>query len=287
MIDRSIILLNLEKAVQEFIEIKLRKDDKTYNYNKVVGSLHCMITSIIVCEQADISKEKILELLEPAKSIHAQSPFIKRCTEWPRGYLGDFETIRYIYEAKNKAPKNTLAYFCEEYALLCPSTQQHRNKLHKQAQLVMNSIKQYEETKILSLASGSSIELHSMVNLLSGADIHLVLNDTDGEALEEAKKNLQQIPKCTFIEGNVAEFLAFDSDELGEFDLILAGGLFDYLTDKHASFILKHLRRYLLKDGGRFFFTNIAPDNPYDPWMGYLADWGLIERDEEMLKNFV
>jgi hypothetical protein len=38
--------------------------------------------------------------------------------------------------------------------------------------------------------------------------------------------------------------------------------------------------RDLLLPGGRMLFSNIAVGNPFRPWIEYLADWRLIERDE-------
>ena len=60
----------------------------------------------------------------------------------------------------------------------------------------------------------------------------------------------------------------------------LAGGLFDYLPDEHATYLIKHAWS-LLEPGGVFFFTNIARGNPYRPLIEYFGDWFLIERSED------
>ena len=64
------------------------------------------------------------------------------------------------------------------------------------------------------------------------------------------------------------------------FDLVLAGGLFDYLPDRQAAYLIQHACS-LLRRGGTFFFTNIARGNPYRPLIEYFGDWFLIERSEE------
>ena len=38
--------------------------------------------------------------------------------------------------------------------------------------------------------------------------------------------------------------------------------------------------REVLLPAGRLLFSNIATGNPFRPWIEYLADWTLIERDE-------
>src|SRR5215467_12985251 len=68
------------------------------------------------------------------------------------------------------------------------------------------------------------------------------------------------------VPGNVVELLK-DAKSLPKFDLIVAGGLFDYLEDRVARFVIKSAY-YCLRPGGRFFFTNIGR-NPYRPWMEY------------------
>lgn len=71
---------------------------------------------------------------------------------------------------------------------------------------------------------------------------------------------------------------------MGGFDLIVAGGLFDYLPDPWAVSTLSMMRD-LLRPGGRVFFSNIAKRNPFRQWIEYLADWRLIERDETELRR--
>lgn len=279
----------LEQAVADFVRIDIQKEKPVENYNTVVGLLHRLVSAILQCEQDGIDKEKILAIIAPAKAFHSDSPFIHRCQSWPRGFPGDYETIEYLYHAKNHATPDTLGYYCEEYALLCPSTQQHRNKLLYQARLILDRLRHADgPVRVLSLASGSSLDIQWIQSALKGAPIEFVLNDTEQEALDVAKEKLSSIQEqCQFISGNVVEFLAWEAEDLGTFDLILTGGLFDYLEEKHVHFVLKYAHNDLLKPGGIFFFTNIAKDNPYRAWMEYLADWVLLERDEEKLMQII
>lgn len=284
---KQTVLEDLQAATSAFTEIQLPPTDTIAHYNLVVGRLHQLIVAILACEEEGLSKEEILNCIAPAKAFHSDSPFIRRCQTWPRGFPGDYETIEYLYAAKNHATPHTLGYYCEEYALLSPSTQQHRNKLLHQAQLIVRCLQkaQGQPIRVLSLASGSSLELQWIQPVLQAAPVEFVLNDTEQDALDFAREKLKSIQdKCTFMPGNVVEFLAWEADELGAFDLVLTGGLFDYLEDKHILFVLKHAMRSLLKPGGTLFFTNVAKGNPYRPWMEYLADWTLIERDEDALK---
>jgi hypothetical protein len=84
--------------------------------------------------------------------------------------------------------------------------------------------------------------------------------------------------RCRFVQGRVPRALTRLRTS-GPFDLVVAGGLFDYLPDAWAVSTLT-LVRELLAPGGRVLFSNIARGNPFRPWIEYLADWHLIERNE-------
>ena len=75
--------------------------------------------------------------------------------------------------------------------------------------------------------------------------------------------------------------------ELGPFDLVLAGGLFDYLPDRAAATLTRTVIERLLAPGGRFFFINICAGNPFRHWIEYLADWTLIERSEAQVATLI
>ena len=114
-------------------------------------------------------------------------------------------------------------------------------------------------------------------------DAHFTFVDSDGDALRCSRDRLAAIAsQCRFVEGNVLrlnQILAGD----GPFDLVLIGGLFDYLRERTIVRILKLLSSEFLAEGGKLFFTNISPDNTDRLWIEYLADWVLIARDEQSL----
>lgn len=283
-------LQQLKQTVEDFLSISLEPYDPVRIYGEVAIGMSKLSLGVLSCEKKEHSKEEILEALAPARAALSESVFLHRCQEWPRGYPGDFETIHHLYHAYNKAPENTLGYFCERFSLHSASTQQHRNKLHHQAQVLTQLALEstQEETKILSLASSSCIDLHLAMPILQRSQAQIVVNDVDEDALEAARTLLAPLSsQCTFHCGNAMELVAWDADELGLFDLILTGGLFDYLSDKHVVFLLKQMLNYMLKPGGSVFFTNIAQPNPFRMSMAYLGSWAIIERTVEDIERLV
>ena len=144
-----------------------------------------------------------------------------------------------------------------------------------------------ERPKVLVLAAGSSPDLALVQERIRERDFQVVLNDGDAGAVAFSLARLSGIrDRVSAVHGNVltsTRRLAVH----GPFDLVVAGGLFDYLPDRHATSLLRTLWGRLLAPAGRLFFTNIRRGNPYRIWMEYLVDWRLIERSEEDVRDLV
>ncbi|HUP14363.1 MAG TPA: class I SAM-dependent methyltransferase, partial [Niastella sp.] len=84
------------------------------------------------------------------------------------------------------------------------------------------------------------------------------------------KRRLESISsKLEIIHGNIYSVIRRLTSR---YDLILIGGVFDYLKDNVIAVILKELVNRMKKEG-TLFFTNIASGNPYRISMEYLSDW--------------
>jgi extracellular factor (EF) 3-hydroxypalmitic acid methyl ester biosynthesis protein len=271
----------LIETANSFVELdRSGFKDELSGYHKVVSLLHDLCLSIRLAEEAGHSRSDIEIVLEPVWSLHSQSPFVRRTQTWPRGYPGDFETIEYLCEGTNGARPGTVGYFIEQAALTSSITQQHRNKVAWQASKVLETcLDSREEPRILSIACGGSRDIRSIQSLLKATPVQFLLNDMDEDALSHSVTNLPHLAgKLQPVHGNV--FSAVHTFRArGPFDLVVAGGLFDYLGDGQIIWLLDKVAR-CLKVGGRWYFTNIALRNPFREWMDYFTHWKLIERSE-------
>jgi SAM-dependent methyltransferase len=271
----------LVEVANEFTELeRCGFEDGQTGYHKVVSLIHRLCLNIELVENAGYSRSGIERVLEPVWQLHSKSPLFYRIQTWPRGYPGDFETIEYLCEATNRARPGTAEYFIEQHALTCGITQQHRNKVTWQASKILETcLGSSGERRVLSIGCGGSRDVRSIQSFLRAAPIQLSLNDMDADALAYSAKNLPDLGgKLNPIRGNV--FSAVRTFKArGPFDLIVAGGLFDYLSERQIRWLLDKLASSL-KLGGRICFTNIAVGNPYRPWMDYATRWRLIERSE-------
>lgn len=278
----------LASAVERFVELERSAADlaPAKLYHEVLASVHDICAAIVDAEEASLSREEIVEIIAPVREIHADSPFVDRLQRWPRGYPGDFETVEYICGARNNAPSNTVAYVCEQYALTRGIAQQHRNKVALQADRITRTMmRRPGATRVLSIACGSCPDYRAIPHL---ADIagEIWLNDLDEEALAFAQQELTHVAsKLHVVSGDAYDAASRLAAQGQQFDLVIAGGLFDYLRKGTAVRLVRVIVRRLLANGGTFFFTNIAAGNPYRPLIEYFGDWRLIERTEEEIEK--
>ena len=213
----------------------------------------------------------------------AQSPFLRRLQTWPRGHPGDFETIHQLIRGEVQAQPGTSAYWFEALALNSPIARQHRNKIARQAAEIRRASLGREPARILVLACGGGQDVELAQETLLRRNVHIVLNDADAGALEFAARRLAPLAtKLELVCGNaLGSFRQFR--RRGPFDLVLAGGLFDYLNARQAHFLASQIIGHLLKEGGCFFFSNIAAPNAFKWWMELCVDWPLVERSRAEL----
>jgi extracellular factor (EF) 3-hydroxypalmitic acid methyl ester biosynthesis protein len=189
-----------------------------------------------------------------------------------------------ICSGANTAPPGTLGYWLEEYHLVCGMAQQHRNKVQRQARELLSVVRAAAQRstpcRFLVLACGASPDLELVQDELASLPFYGVAIDQDPEAIEASQCRLTKISdRMHFIKGNVVRKIP-ELSRGGPFDLVVAGGLFDYLPERLAGFLVNQICTRLLAQGGRFFFTNIARGNPYEDWTRYVCEWRLIQRSE-------
>ena len=251
------------------------------HYHRLVSIVHDLCDALTHCEAAGVPDADIRAMVASARDIHGASPFVTRLQQWPRGYPGDFETIEWLCRGENRAPAGTLAHAIESYALNSPISQQHRNKVSFQAACMLQAFAGPRPCRILSIGCGSSPDLRAVIDQVP-ASATVVLCDSDPDALAFSRGMLEPIAdRCRFVHGMVPRVLRRVRDE-GPFDLILAGGLFDYLSDRFIARTLSDAHA-MLAPAGRIVFTNIARGNPFRVWIEYMGDWTLIERAEDDL----
>ncbi|NJO70336.1 MAG: class I SAM-dependent methyltransferase, partial [Bacteroidetes bacterium] len=275
----------LLKEVAVFKNASSGIQDDTYNFLKSSAVLHQMLATIRLAEMEGLDKEIIREIVSPVRDILATSALVKRMQTWPRGFPGDFETIEWLCDgALNKM--NSSTQVLDNILLYSPTAQQHRNKVVWQGNQVLKTIQNQTSAKVLSIACGGSRDLLSIVPFLNHQLFSLCLNDVDNEALNLSVERMKDYTcNLEIVQGDVFHSVR-KLNKFGPFDIIVAGGLFDYLDNRQAIWLLTHLIK-MLKPDGNLCFTNISKGIPYNGWLDYLANWQLIARNSADIENLL
>jgi extracellular factor (EF) 3-hydroxypalmitic acid methyl ester biosynthesis protein len=286
-LDPEAAVARLEASAARFLRLAdARPRTPAALLHATAESLHQFSAAILDCEAAGVDRSTVLRGLGPLRALHARSPFVARLQTWPRGYPGDFETVEWLCDADNRAAGGTIAWAIEECALQSPIAQQHRNKVILQARAILAAVLARPQARIASIGCGGCRDLSLIEEFIPDRRGHFVLVDTDPGALAFARRRLPRLaPRCAFVAGSVPRILS-RAIAAGPFDLVVAGGLFDYLPDRLAIATLRAVRR-MLAPGGTLLFSNIAAGNPFRPWIEYLGDWMLIERSEADVAQLV
>lgn len=249
------------------------RSDPDYTIDQFIYHFTRLIESL----ERSFARPQIIQALSPLWQHFKASPFIGRAQHWPRGYAGDFETIHYILKGKNGADVQSVAHILEAFLLSSPICEQHRNKIRKQASLIRDVLLENPRARILSIGCGTSEDLVLNIDTLMNSAAHITLMDIDEAALRHSAERLATMQdRLALIRGNIYRSAARIA---GRFDLIMAGGVFDYLDDRMVTAVLSALQPKIEEDG-ILFFTNIRTGNPFRICMEYMANWHLIHRSD-------
>jgi extracellular factor (EF) 3-hydroxypalmitic acid methyl ester biosynthesis protein len=217
------------------------------------------------------------------------SAFMARTNLKPRGYAGDSEMMRMLYE---QAPigATIFARFLHLHPVRSHAAQAVRNRIALLGQKIRECIEvRGEGAKVLSVACGPARELrHALGTIPLIQAVDLTLLDQDDHALAEAASEIQLMynrsgyrPKVRYEKESVRRMLASnDLDQrIGGQNLIYSMGLFDYLTTTVARAVLAKLYE-LLAPGGQLLIGNYHTGNRTRIYMEYWMDWVLFYRTE-------
>ncbi len=223
-----------------------------------------------------------------------QAPYAHRAFHKPRGYAGDFEMMNHVY--KRELRGETLFAKClQRYFVDEPAGRAVRNRevyIRRKIKDICDSNNDQRKIKILSVASGPSMEIQNLIADkdfdISRLEIHLL--DQDVDALKHAQRKIKESAllankTVNILLHNVSiKNVLLEGLSVKDLDLIYSAGLFDYFTDPVAIFAAKKLYESLAKDG-TLVVGNFSINNPNQLGMGLIMDWNLIYRSEQKMEE--
>ena len=238
-------------------------------------------------EERDSHGEYLRKKLRPFTN---ESEFLRRTNERPRGYAGDSEMMRMIYDADFRGD-SVFGRLLHRHPLESAAAQAVRHRIGLIGEVIRERrAKRAAPLRVLSLACGPARELRHIIESADDAEgIELVFADQDEDALGEARAEIAHVEESigTSLRAGTRSVSVRDilrspeatAAALGTFDVIYTLGLFDYLTEPVARKLVTALTRMLRRRGtlivGNFHLA--CESRAYlDLWM----NWPLLYRSE-------
>ncbi len=212
----------------------------------------------------------------------------------PRGYAGDFLTIKWMY-SDQPGGSGELGTYLDRCFLNQPAAQAVRNRrilLHEELEKALR-LTEERPLRVTSLACGPAEEVFDLFtepNIAS--QVELTLIDIDQEALNHVETRLKkegvdkhfQWPIRLERRNLLHLCIGRQTLNLPPQHLIYSIGLIDYFDDR----IVTKLQQWIyqaLTTGGRSILGNFHSNNPTRGLMDHLLDWRLIHRNEVEMKS--
>jgi extracellular factor (EF) 3-hydroxypalmitic acid methyl ester biosynthesis protein len=234
-------------------------------------------------------------------SYFMQAPSMARARHKPLGYAGDFEVMRHMYErhfdgttlfsrALNLAFTHTRAGH---------GVRARKDVLKQELRRLIFSMPagRVEPLRILAIAAGPAQEMYELLSEVDSLPLPLevYLLDQERQALSYGYSRLKRVIENRWA-GQVNVKFRYDTirklltdrtclDGFGEFDMVYAAGLFDYLGRSSAVRLTENLFQHVGPKGS-LFIGNMSPANPTRWLMEHHADWYLIYRSHAEMVEF-
>lgn len=228
--------------------------------------------------------EQVIQIARqhPINDLLQQDPFTNWSVTKPRGYAGDAVLMDLVYGHPSVqsliAETSDLGRSIFSFTSNAPTSagsRERRDILARQVDDVAST--RAGDAEVLSIAAGHLREAEKSVALAEKRLKRWVAVDQDPISIGTIHRDYAQTG-VEAIDGSVKGILG-DRYRLGEFDLIYAAGLYDYLSQKVAVSLTRKCMQ-MLKPGGTFLFANYHVDTPDEGYMEAFMQWSLILRSE-------
>lgn len=271
--------------------------------NKAINTIkefaHGIDASLVKIQDKEIRKMHSDFFKRNVGEYFLSATFTGRAFHKPRGYAGDYEMMNQIYrnapEGDSLFQKVIHMYGINETSSI--SVRLRKDYLKKKIKTLMTST---GKIVVGSLACGPAREVIELLAELDQNEISrftFVLMDQDHHALLNAQRNILKVIRerklnCEIflLPLSVKQILEQSEESKAldqlKFDLLYTAGLYDYLPQKVAKNLTTIISKSV-KDTGELIIGNFHPDNPTKTISDLVADWRLIHRNHEQMKDLV
>ena len=210
----------------------------------------------------------------------------------PRGYAGDFEMFQAI--CQQRICEHPLGRHFDRYFQDQAAARAVRNRSELVSSAIVAAVRKANQQRycLTSVGSGPAIDIERAIANLTEFErrrLEITLLDLDPAALDVARESLaRQIehPRLHCHRANLYRLprLRQLDDLLGRPDFLFCIGFFDYLNESDAAAMLSAFWQHLAP-GGELLVFNFSPENPSRPYMEWIGNWYLTERDASQMAS--
>lgn len=229
-----------------------------------------------------------------------RAPFVYRAFVKPLGYAGDYEMVNQLLGDPRQG-SSTYIQLINATFLRTAVAEAHRNRIDILIDYLKRAAAMAEAegrtVRILNIGCGPAVEIQRLLALNVRLEkLKFTLVDFSEETLNYTRNQIElastkhdNAVNVEYVQESVHELLKravrnSGSIEDESYDFIYCAGLFDYLSDK----VCTRLIRYFLsksKKGTQLLLTNVHSNNPERHGMEHLLEWHLIYRDEAQMQS--
>ncbi len=232
------------------------------------------------------------------------SPYPHRTFSKPLGYAGDYEMMNMIHRAKPEGPSPYAKLVNAAYVRLPIALSVRNRAALLEDRLLAGAERCHGEGRcfrVVSIGCGPAVEVQRFIaNCRRDWRVRIDLIDFNTETLEHAQSRIDEVLRNTetavevrFIRRSVHSLLknAVSRGDQGadewegmsaDADFVYCAGLFDYLSDKVCSRLVRLFYTWLRADG-RLLVTNMHSCTLNRYLLEHQADWFLIYRGEQSM----
>ncbi len=196
------------------------------------------------------------------------------------GYSGDFEIIDDIYRMRICPDDKLRKWDLFFHAQAAPCAVRNRKAYFHQLLRDLTARLPGKALRVLNIASGPARDVREWFDANPDSQIHFDCIELDPKAIAHAQEVCGgYLGRMTFHHQNALKFVPE-----AKYDLIWSAGLFDYLTDRLFTRLVRSLMPFV-NEGGEVVVGNFSEFNASRDYMELMGDWYLEHRSEQKLRE--
>jgi extracellular factor (EF) 3-hydroxypalmitic acid methyl ester biosynthesis protein len=228
----------------------------------------------------NVAAQEVKSLVRLATEEHFRGTMQAESVLKKHGYSGDFEIIDDIYRMRISPDAKQRRWDLFFHAQSAPCAVRNRKAYFHQLLRDLTDRLPGRALRVLNIASGPARDLREWFDANPESAIHFDCIELDPKAIAHASSVCgAYAARVTFHHQNALKFVPSE-----RYDLIWSAGLFDYLTDRLFTRLVRSLMPFV-KVGGEVVVGNFSEFNASRDYMELMGDWYLEHRSEGKLRE--